>query len=201
LPVDVQVDLAYANGRFAECNDVMARMYGLDRCEDLVGQTLELMLPSSDPAARDYLASIIRAGYRATDVESSERDVHVGVRQFANTMTGIVENGRLLRVWGMQRDISERKRADAARAYLAAIVESSDDAILSKDLDGTIQSCNATGERLFGYSAGELIGQSVRILIPPDRQMGGRRHSPSHPPRRARRPFRDRSARQGWPRD
>lgn len=58
----------------------------------------------------------------------------------------------------------------AAEAYLAAIVESSDDAIITKDLDGIIQSCNAAAERLLGYSARELVGESVRILIPPDRQ-------------------------------
>src|SRR5690349_7803887 len=63
-----------------------------------------------------------------------------------------------------------RKMPEAAQAYLAAIVESSDDAILSKDLNGIIQSCNAAGERIFGYSAGELIGQPVRVLIPPERQ-------------------------------
>lgn len=57
-----------------------------------------------------------------------------------------------------------------AQAYLAAIVESSDDAIIAKNLDGIIQACNAAAERLFGYNHGELIGQSVRILIPPDRQ-------------------------------
>ncbi|RYZ07649.1 MAG: PAS domain S-box protein [Myxococcales bacterium] len=57
-----------------------------------------------------------------------------------------------------------------AQAYLAAIVDSADDAIIAKDLTGIIQACNAAGERLFGYAASELIGRSVRMLIPPDRQ-------------------------------
>ncbi|MBX3452165.1 MAG: PAS domain S-box protein [Planctomycetaceae bacterium] len=67
------------------------------------------------------------------------------------------------------RDVSERKRAEEDRARLAAIVESSDDAIIGNTLDGIIQSWNAGAERLFGYLAGEAIGQPITFIIPPER--------------------------------
>jgi PAS domain S-box-containing protein len=64
--------------------------------------------------------------------------------------------------------VAERKRDEAALAHLASIVEFSDDAIISKTLDGVITSWNAGAERLFGYTAAEAMGRSISILIPPD---------------------------------
>jgi len=68
------------------------------------------------------------------------------------------------------RDITERKRAEEALLHLAAIVESSDDAILGKNLEGIITSWNASAERMYGYRAEEMVGQPVTLLFAPDRQ-------------------------------
>ncbi len=70
---------------------------------------------------------------------------------------------------GLIQDITERKRAEKDKALYAAIVTSSDDAIISKTLDGMILSWNAGAERLFGYTASEAMGRSIMLIIPPDK--------------------------------
>src|SRR5205814_708677 len=91
LPVEEQVELAYRRGRMAECNDAMARMYGLKSAQELLTKSLDFMLPSSNPRSLEFVASIIRAGYRATEVESTDRDGNGNVVFFSNSMAGVVE--------------------------------------------------------------------------------------------------------------
>jgi PAS domain S-box-containing protein len=79
------------------------------------------------------------------------------------------DTGRLIGAVNTLIDISERKEAEFTAKRFSAIVESSDDAIVSKDLNGTVSTWNAAAERLFGYTAEEIIGKPVTILIPPDR--------------------------------
>ncbi|RNJ41303.1 histidine kinase [Mesorhizobium erdmanii] len=80
------------------------------------------------------------------------------------------EHGNLIGAVNMLLDLTDRQRAEEARQHLSAIVESSFDAIVSKDLNTIIKSWNQGAERLFGYTADEAIGQSVTMLIPDDRQ-------------------------------
>jgi PAS domain S-box-containing protein len=77
--------------------------------------------------------------------------------------------GNVLQWYGTNTDIEELKRADDAQVRLASIVESTDDAILSKRVDGTVLTWNSGAERLFGYSADEIVGKTILLLVPPDR--------------------------------
>ena len=79
------------------------------------------------------------------------------------------EHGAIVRWLGTFTDIDDQKRAEEALVRLAAIVETSEDAIFSKDSDGYIRSWNRGAEKMYGYSATEIVGRHVSVLSPPDR--------------------------------
>jgi two-component system CheB/CheR fusion protein len=123
------------------------------------------------PALRALLEEILpRNGY-FNDFEIIHDFQGVGPRT-------VLLNGRRLDAYGgvpdlillAIEDISERKQGEEALAHLAAIVESSDDAIVSKDLNGIITTWNQGATRLFGYTAQDVVGKSILILLPPERQ-------------------------------
>jgi PAS domain S-box-containing protein len=79
------------------------------------------------------------------------------------------KDGTIVGVVNFFHDITERRQAERATGLLAAIVNSSDDAIVSKNLDGTITSWNYGAERVFGYTEQEAVGRQIAMIIPPDR--------------------------------
>ncbi|HKO45611.1 MAG TPA: PAS domain S-box protein [Pyrinomonadaceae bacterium] len=85
------------------------------------------------------------------------------------TAAPILTGGRIIGTVLAFRDITERKRAEEERERLAAIVESSEDAIVSKDLDGRVTSWNPGAERMYGYPAAEAVGRHVSFIAPPNR--------------------------------
>jgi PAS domain S-box-containing protein len=117
------------------------------------------------------MADVLRTG-----VSVREQEIHIerpnGSRGIALVDVEAIKDsdGNIVGAVNCFQDITERRRAEDAALRLAAIVASSDDAIVGKDLDGIITSWNAGAERIFGYLAEEIIGKPITILIPADHQ-------------------------------
>jgi PAS domain S-box-containing protein len=115
LPEDDLVHHILYDSYMGECNDALAIMYGLSSGREFVGRRLTEMLPPEDPHNLKLTRDYVRSGFRVLDRESHEVDIHGNPKIFLNSMFGIVENGMLLRTWGMQRDITEKVGLEEAR--------------------------------------------------------------------------------------
>jgi PAS domain S-box-containing protein len=113
LPVEEQMAQLLQYAYLAECNDALARMYGFERAEEMMGRRLKDRV-AEDPRITDYLRAFIQSGYRIENAETVGRDREGKLRHFLNSYVGVVENGYLVRAWGVQRDITERKRTEEA---------------------------------------------------------------------------------------
>jgi PAS domain S-box-containing protein len=172
LPADEQIERFYQFAYLAECNDAMAQMYGCTSPQELIGMRLGEFLVRSDPANLDYLRLLIRSNYRVHDVESHELDRDGNPKFFLNTLTGIVEDGFLLRGWGTQRDVTEKKKTEdrlrQSSELLRAVTEGTTDAVFAKDLEGRYLMINTAGARYFGRDAPEIVGKTDADFVPPE---------------------------------
>ena len=116
VPVDAtpedQIELLYARGVVAECNDAMARMYGFARAGELVGARLSELHDPGEPENREMLRALIRSEYRLRDAETRQSGTRGNARVFLSNAVGFVEDGRLVRIWSTQRDVTEQRRLE-----------------------------------------------------------------------------------------
>ncbi len=164
-----------ADGRITYYNDAAARLWGvrpeLGRSEFCGSWKLYWPDGTPLPHADCPMAMTLKEKRPIRGLEAAaERPDGTRIPFLACPTPLFDDEGELTGAVNMLVDMTERTVAGETAQRLAAIVESSDDAILAKDLSGTIISWNKGAERLFGYAPEEAIGQSVTMLIPPDRQ-------------------------------
>jgi PAS domain S-box-containing protein len=146
------------------------RLFGYTRAE-AVGRDVAFLVPEDRRQEVGQRRAIAMTGVQAPPHET-ERLAKNGRRVPVSISASPLKDsgGNVMGVALIYRDISERKRAEIERGRLAAIVESSNDAIISRDLEHRIVTWNAAAERLFGYTAEEAIGRDVSLIISPDQE-------------------------------
>jgi signal transduction histidine kinase/ActR/RegA family two-component response regulator len=120
LPEEEQITQLFQSGYLAECNCVMARNYDKTGSDELVGTRLPALLVPSEQASVECLRAFIRSGYRLVENEFHRVDQAGNDRYFLRSLSGIIEEGHLMRAWGVQREITERKQAETRQAKLEA---------------------------------------------------------------------------------
>jgi two-component system, chemotaxis family, CheB/CheR fusion protein len=154
--------------RIVDANPFITQLLGYTREEFLGKELWQFGLIENEQASHAAFRELQNRGhFRYVDLTLRTKDGGAVEAQFVAAL--YFEDGKQTLQCNI-RDISEQKRAEAAQAHLASIVESSDDAIVSKTLQGIITSWNKGAERLFGYAAAEIRGLPINTLIPPDRQ-------------------------------
>lgn len=145
------------------------RLYGYSAAEMLGTSAARLFPPErkteEESFHRKFIAAETPGHYETERIRKDGQLIYVSI-----TLSPIKNaNGIIIGVSSAARDVTGRRRAEAERELLAAIVQSSEDAIIGKTVDGIITSWNIGAEKLYGYTAAEALGKPVTILIPPDR--------------------------------
>jgi two-component system, cell cycle sensor histidine kinase and response regulator CckA len=178
-PIDIslspqaQLDEMYERGYVAECNDALAAFLGLRKAEQVIGMHLGDIAPQSDPQMLSEARVAIARGYELSTVETSRIDPSGKQRYFLRSQWGIVEDGKLERLWGTSRDITELKESqqqlDASEQRMANLLETMKLGVIIEDPNGLIAHCNRCFYRKTGWRATEVAGKSwLDQMVPAD---------------------------------
>ena len=157
------------NGVITSWNVAAEQLFGWTAAET-IGHSIDIIIPGNRKSEEQYLLSQVAKGLGVEHFETVRRRKDGSLVDISLTVSPILaSDGTVVGVSKIARDISDHRKLEREALRLAAIVESSDDAIVSKNLDGVIQTWNQGAVRIFGFSAEEAIGKHISIIIPADR--------------------------------
>jgi PAS domain S-box-containing protein len=158
------------DGTIRTWNRGAERLFGWSEFE-AVGQPSKLIIPQDRRAEEEGVLERIRRGEMVSHLETTRISKSGRLLDISLTVSPIRDaHGNIIGAARIPRDITDRKHEEEVRARLAAIVASSDDAIVSKSLDGIIRTWNRGAERIFGYRAEEAVGRHITLIIPDERR-------------------------------
>jgi len=156
-------------GIITSWNGAAERLFGYTAAE-AVGRHISLIIPPDRLKEEEYILGKIGNGEKVDHFETIRMAKNGDLIPISVTVSPIIDGrGTIVGASKIARDISERLDVGTHQARLAAIVNSSDDTIVSKTLQGIITSWNTAAERMFGYTAEEAIGKHISLIIPPER--------------------------------
>lgn len=157
------------NGVITSWNSGAERIFGYTE-EEALGNSITMLIPSNCLNEEEHILSNIRMGKRVEHIETIRLDKSGREIPISVTVSPLKDAyGKIVGASKVARDISDRIKGEEKQEMLSAIVESSDDAIISKNLHGIILSWNRGAEQIFGYTEEEMLGRSVKTLIPEER--------------------------------
>ena len=167
LPIEEQVKLLYSSV-LAECNIVYAQSYGYERVEDVIGRKLTELFGTTSDSLDKLFMKLIEGGYHVVDGVGIEKLPNGEERYFLNNGHGVIENGKLLRVWGTFRDITERRKAEQkleeSEEKFRTITEQSLMGICIAQ-ENKIKYINKAYSDIFGYTVDEMMNWEIKDAI------------------------------------
>lgn len=157
------------DGIITSWNKAAERVFGYT-AQEVIGKPITIIIPRDRQQEEVEIIARIGRGEPTEHFETVRQRKDGSLLDVSVTISPVKDStGRIVGVSKVARDVSDRKRSDRNDALLAAIVDSSDDVIISKNADGIITSWNKSAERILGYTADEAIGKHIMLIIPPDR--------------------------------
>jgi len=157
------------DGIITSWNTTAQRVFGYS-AKEAIGAHITLIIPKDRLPEEDGIISRVKRGERIEHFDTVRQRKDGTLIDISLTISPVRDSsGRIVGASKVAREITDRKRAERSTALLAAIVDSSDDAIVSKTLDGIITSWNKSAQQMFGYLPEEAVGKHITLIIPRDR--------------------------------